>query len=393
MTNEPIDPETRKVSVPVFPQLGKGWNAKDFASSDALLRHSSIFLKRIEKREWTAVMECLHYRIDFDLQDDKGECALHKVIMCQHEGLTRFLMEQDANLEISDDFGFNALHHAVFFDDLRLVECLLFRSVNVHRITKDGYNALHFCAARGNLTIAKMLVDRNIDFTCKSKNNQTPLDFAKQYGHQDLADFLEMQIQMQQQALQKHMDELRKEAFSNNNIYRPPVRHHFQRGPNRVIFSDDEKDSWSEENDIHNITTECNNCGVLEDSDLTYCTECGFVLGDECPDCGETELDKMAYCKTCFKALWSFNDKTAQQSAYKICPFCNAEQDDDNATFCCSCYNSLVTETKKRKKTTTTRFFSECPSCNMNQAEEHDFCTDCGYGKRNFSSRSFSHHR
>lgn len=212
------------VIYPHYPELGKGWFAISCKTDTKTLQCSIQFINALKEDKWNAINQMLKNKIDLNLQNEAGETALILAIIKRHEQLTRFLLQQAADIDIQDDEGRSPLHLACFFDEKRLVQCLLFLGANVHKLTKEGLNALHFCAVNGNVLIAKKLIKRNIDFTCKSKTNITPLDIAKQYGHKPFVDFLEQKIKDQNDAIEKHMAELRAEADKTSAstwIYRP----------------------------------------------------------------------------------------------------------------------------------------------------------------------------
>jgi len=387
MIEEP-DQSTREIQIPIFLNIGKGWNPIEYDTDSEMLRKSLEFLKLIDKQEWSKAVKCLEYRLDLDLQDEDGECALHKTIKFQHEGLTRFLLGQGADVDTCDDDGLNALHHAVYYDDLRLVQCLLFLHANIHRLTNVGFNAMHFCAARGNVEIAKLLVEGNIDFTCKANDKTRPIDYAKEYEKKDMIQFLKEQEKIQNEVLRKHLESLRQEEMHemrrrvySNDEPRPYYEHPMFTLDNEADY---DENSHSFEHPLE--MTECSQCSAVEDADLTYCGSCGFILGDHCPDCDEKDIDQKSYCKSCHRPFWVFDDETAsmpQNIHYRLCPYCNAQQDDENADYCCSCFQSLLSnvggDTRKRKILETL----QCPICAVNQYEGNDYCVDCGYTMSN----------
>ena len=56
---------------------------------------------------------------------------------------------------------------------------------------KDGFTSLMYASRKGNLEAVNVLVSLNANLDLKNNNNQTAEDIAREFGFQEIIDFLE----------------------------------------------------------------------------------------------------------------------------------------------------------------------------------------------------------
>lgn len=81
------------------------------------------------------------------------------------------------------------LHMAASGGNPKMVELLISKGAQVDALTTDHKTPLHYAAGKGHLEIAQALVRNDADVTLVC-NGKTPLDLAKEYGRDEVVDFL-----------------------------------------------------------------------------------------------------------------------------------------------------------------------------------------------------------
>ena len=105
--------------------------------------------------------------------------------------IVKFLIEKGANTKATDPKGSNALHLAVYAGRSRMAAALLELGFNINTENKAGATPIIVAASSGSLETVKMLVARGADINHVTSENASALDIAEQYGHADIAQYLE----------------------------------------------------------------------------------------------------------------------------------------------------------------------------------------------------------
>ena len=96
------------------------------------------------------------------------------------------------NVKDTDMAGATALDFAVKHDCLDVTKYLLENGADVNARKTDGLTPLHLAARNGNLEIIKLLLAHKADINAAAKDGGTPMDSALKKNHPDVAEFLRL---------------------------------------------------------------------------------------------------------------------------------------------------------------------------------------------------------
>jgi ankyrin repeat protein len=111
---------------------------------------------------------------------------------CQLDEVQKELQRdhEQINVKDADMAGATALDFAVKHDCVDVTKYLLEDGADVNARKTDGLTALHLAARNGNMEIIKLLLAGKADIHAVAKDGGTPVDSALKRGHPDAAEFL-----------------------------------------------------------------------------------------------------------------------------------------------------------------------------------------------------------
>jgi ankyrin repeat protein len=122
---------------------------------------------------------------------------LHKAAQQGQLIVTRFLIENNADLDSRDDFGRTALHWAALNGHKSMAELLLSKGANpnaaIHagaRAGPPGQTPLHFAAQNGYRNVCEALLAGKAELNAKDAYEQTPLHLAADRGFSSVVELL-----------------------------------------------------------------------------------------------------------------------------------------------------------------------------------------------------------
>ncbi|KAK3338862.1 LOW QUALITY PROTEIN: hypothetical protein B0H65DRAFT_560199 [Neurospora tetraspora] len=113
----------------------------------------------------TLVEKCVH----LEAQDHDGFTPLHAAVAREHVKLVRLLLEGGADLEATDHRGFTPLVSAVFMSKTKVLPSLLDSGANVEVTDNEGKGPLLFAVATSEPQIVKMLLNFGAKVECTGK--------------------------------------------------------------------------------------------------------------------------------------------------------------------------------------------------------------------------------
>jgi 26S proteasome non-ATPase regulatory subunit 10 len=96
--------------------------------------------------------------------------------------ITRFLIDQKAEVDKPDNSGWTPLHIAASAGQEEIVKELVGAGADVNRKNDKGITPLHYAASKSRVDIGKFLISRGADINAKDKANQHPLHRAATTG-------------------------------------------------------------------------------------------------------------------------------------------------------------------------------------------------------------------
>jgi len=111
-------------------------------------------------------------------QDSDGRTPLHVATSSGGIDVTRFLLDQKADVNAKDSMGWTPLMIAVSAGFEPLVDELIGSGADVKAVNDKGITALHYAASKGRVQIGKKLLVRGADINARDRANQLPLHRA-----------------------------------------------------------------------------------------------------------------------------------------------------------------------------------------------------------------------
>lgn len=113
-----------------------------------------------------------------------GWSVLYRSIICGHQTISEFLLNQGADPNLKSQMGDTALHYASETDQYSAVKLLLQHKADPNIRQNDGETALHLACQKGNNDIVQLLIDYKSDPNIQNTIlGKTPLHYAVNYSH------------------------------------------------------------------------------------------------------------------------------------------------------------------------------------------------------------------
>jgi ankyrin repeat protein len=123
-------------------------------------------------------------------KDQGGNTRLHTAALSGHLVVSRFLVENGANVNAQEHNGWTPLHIAASGGHKALVELLLGHGANARLTDANGNTPLHAAARKGFRSIVEVLLAHGADVNAKNRTGSTPLHFAAANGFKSVAELL-----------------------------------------------------------------------------------------------------------------------------------------------------------------------------------------------------------
>ncbi|GGD97777.1 ankyrin repeat domain-containing protein [Paenibacillus nasutitermitis] len=122
-------------------------------------------------------------------KDDYEFSVLHGAVMTENTKMTRYLLDQGADVNATNDEGISPLHIALY---PAIVKCLLEGGADINKKSSDGSTPLHTQAADGEerLDVVELLLAKGADPSITNNDGQTPLDIAKARQEEEMIELL-----------------------------------------------------------------------------------------------------------------------------------------------------------------------------------------------------------
>eukprot|EP00698_Gefionella_okellyi_P019392 TRINITY_DN5940_c0_g1_i1.p1 TRINITY_DN5940_c0_g1~~TRINITY_DN5940_c0_g1_i1.p1 ORF type:complete len:1275 (-),score=349.80 TRINITY_DN5940_c0_g1_i1:26-3850(-) len=121
-----------------------------------------------------AAMWLLHNGVNFELQNNVSQSALHVAIMKQNDQVVQWLLDHRC-LQTEDRSGWSPIHLAAK-GNLRALRKLIARGARVLQTKPDGWTALHLTAANDQADAAVYLLQHGARIDAQTRDGETPLD-------------------------------------------------------------------------------------------------------------------------------------------------------------------------------------------------------------------------
>jgi ankyrin repeat protein len=123
-------------------------------------------------------------------KDQSGNTGLHTVAFAGHLVVSRFLVENGADVNAQNRDGLTPLHIAASGGHKALVELLLDHRASAQLADANGNTPLHAAAREGFRSIVEVLLAHGADVNAKNRTGSTPLHFAAANGFKSVAELL-----------------------------------------------------------------------------------------------------------------------------------------------------------------------------------------------------------
>lgn len=114
--------------------------------------------------------------------DADERTPLHWAASSGSVDITRFLVDQKAEIDRHDNSGWTALHIAVSAGHEDVVQELIGAGADVNEKNDKGITPLHYAASKSRIEIGRLLISRGADINARDKANQHPLHRAATTG-------------------------------------------------------------------------------------------------------------------------------------------------------------------------------------------------------------------
>ncbi|ETW82767.1 hypothetical protein HETIRDRAFT_450525 [Heterobasidion irregulare TC 32-1] len=115
-------------------------------------------------------------------EDVDGRTPLHWAASSGSLEITRYLIDQKADINKMDGSGWSALHIAVSAGNEEVAKELIGAGADVNQRTDKGLTPLHYAASKSRVDIGRFLISRGADINARDKANQHPLHRAATTG-------------------------------------------------------------------------------------------------------------------------------------------------------------------------------------------------------------------
>ena len=114
-----------------------------------------------------------------DTDDILGWTGLYCSVICGHHDITKFLIENKANVNIKNRMGETPLHQAVENSDLQMVNLLVKHEANPNIQQNDGETPLHLAVLKSHCKIVSILLKHNANPSILNfVYSKSPLNYA-----------------------------------------------------------------------------------------------------------------------------------------------------------------------------------------------------------------------
>ena len=124
----------------------------------------------------------LKHGSNLNLQGQDGDTALLTALECQHNNVTKRLIQYGADIDIKENSGYNALSVAILFKVHPLIQLLLERQADHHGTIKQHGTLLHLIAEVADTTTLGILTNSTLatrDIQVIRSDGRTAVEVAK----------------------------------------------------------------------------------------------------------------------------------------------------------------------------------------------------------------------
>ena len=114
--------------------------------------------------------------------NDEGETDLHITAVLNLPLLTKFLLNEGADINAKDEDGYTPLHLAGLHNTPEIAEVLLNEGANVNAKDEDGATPLHYAALHNAPDVAEVLLNEGANVNAKDEDGYTSLHYASLSG-------------------------------------------------------------------------------------------------------------------------------------------------------------------------------------------------------------------
>ena len=119
---------------------------------------------------------------------------LRDAISIENIELTKFVLEQGADVNGASTSGGTPLHWAIWESSLDMVKFIVSQGADIHAIGNYGRTPLHLAVWKGSIEMAEFLISQGADVNAMEGKGKTPLDLAKEKGNMLVVEYLESVI-------------------------------------------------------------------------------------------------------------------------------------------------------------------------------------------------------
>ena len=138
--------------------------------------------------------DSIEYSYEKDIHKSKMKHLFELVEANKNESLKQQLKENPNELLNLKYNNWSLFEFAVICKNFQLTKALLDAGARINQKGKYGLTALHFAARHGYLDVVKLLVQHNGDILLKTDDGKNAIDHAKRTNHQEVVEFLLMQL-------------------------------------------------------------------------------------------------------------------------------------------------------------------------------------------------------
>ena len=152
---------------------------------------SNMGLHRVQLLNLPYVAECLEKGDGIDDQDDFGQTPLMEAARSWHVDVSRYFLDNDADLRRHDNFGRAPIHIAAAADRPDVLALLLDRGASVNASTAlTEETPLHLAARKGAMSALSFLLRAGGDVESRDYRQRTPLYIAAAFHRMEVVSFL-----------------------------------------------------------------------------------------------------------------------------------------------------------------------------------------------------------
>ncbi|CAD5124140.1 DgyrCDS12440 [Dimorphilus gyrociliatus] len=162
-------------------------------SADDILNQPSIHSAIRDKNVDLVTRWIKHDSETLHLTDEKGKTPIMIAAEIGHENITKFLLENNADVEKDSPTGYRPVHLAVINGHTNILKLLFQKDASFTGTTLgENQTVLHLAAKHGHFNCVKWLVQQEKTLlNCKDSNDRTAADVAAEYGHNDIKKYLQ----------------------------------------------------------------------------------------------------------------------------------------------------------------------------------------------------------